>query len=118
VIAGETADGAVNETVSPPAILLIPVIVGAEETAAAAGWVMAEVSIAKLRESTETKEATTFAREFKIRTANPPKNSMFPRVTGITLANNISASEWNFVVEMHLKTRGFKVHFRSLRLNL
>jgi hypothetical protein len=77
VIAGETADGAVNETVSPPAILLIPVIVGAEETAAAAGWEMAEVSIAKLRESTETNEATTFAREFKIRTVSPQNHHFY-----------------------------------------
>jgi hypothetical protein len=78
VIAGETADGAVNETVSPPAILLIPVIVGAEETAAAAGWVMAEVSIAKPRESAQTNQTTTFAREFKIRTVNP-RNRHFSR---------------------------------------
>jgi hypothetical protein len=95
VIAGDTADGAVNETVSPPATLLIPVIVGAEETAAAAGWVMAEVSIAKPRESTEISETTTFAREFKIRTVSPQNRFILLCVTGFTLANNMSASEWD-----------------------
>jgi hypothetical protein len=95
VIAGETAEGAVKETVSPPSILLIPVIVGAEETAAAAGWVMAEVSIAKLRESTQTNEATTFAREFKNRTVSPQNRFILLCVTGFTLANNMSASEWD-----------------------
>lgn len=83
MIAGETAEGAVKETVSPLAILLIPVIVGAEETAAAAGWVMAEVSIAKPRESTETNEATTFAREFKIRTVSPQNQHFYIVLQGL-----------------------------------
>ena len=63
VIDGDTPVGAVNDTVSPPAILLIPVIVGAVGAAADAEFVTAEVSIEKPKVSVHINAPNNFIRD-------------------------------------------------------
>ena len=52
-----------NDTVSPPAILLIPVIVGAVGVAADAEFVTAEVSIEKPKVSVHNNAPNNFIRD-------------------------------------------------------